>query len=158
MAAVALHPDLGRLAALLGEWAGEGHGISPAGVEFSYRERSSFDHNGKPLLAYVQRTRAADDGRPLHRESGFWRAAPDGGVELVLAHGTGFVEIEQGRWDGDVTLRLVTSLIQGTPTAKRVTALERDFTLDGGRLRYEMRMATGAGPAVFHLAAELHRV
>ena len=157
MAAVAVHPDLGRLAALLGEWEGEGHGISPAGAEFSYRERSRFDHNGKPMLVYLQRTRAVDDGRPLHTESGYWRAQPDG-VELVLAHGTGFAEIELGRWDGEATLRLVTTLIQGTPTAKRVTALERDFTVEDGRLRYEMRMATDAGTPRFHLSAELHRV
>lgn len=157
MAAVALHPDLGKLGALLGEWTGEGHGVSPAGVEFSYRERSRFDHNGKPMLVYVQRTSAVDDGRPLHSESGYWRAVPLDAVELVLAHSTGFVEIEQGRWDGDTTLRLVTTLIQGTPTAKRVTALERDFTVEDGRLRYQMRMATDAGTARFHLSAELHR-
>lgn len=158
VAAVALHPDLGRLGALLGEWEGEGHGTSPAGVEFSYRERSRFDHNGKPMLVYTQRTRAIDDGRPLHTESGYWRAAPGGAVELVLAHGTGFVEVEQGRWDDEATLRLVTTFIQGTPTAKRVTALERDFTVDGRRLCYELRMATDAGAARFHLSAELRRV
>lgn len=158
MAAVALHPDLGRLGALLGEWEGEGRGISPAGVEFAYCERSRFDHNGKPLLSYVQRTAASDDGRPLHSEAGYWRAAPAGAVELVLAHGTGFVEIEQGRWDDDATLRLVTTLIHGTPTAKRVTALERDFALNEGLLRYEMRMATDGGTPRFHLTAELRRV
>lgn len=156
--AVALHPDLGRLGALLGEWEGEGHGVSPAGVEFAYRERSRFDHNGKPLLVYLQRTSAADDGRPLHSESGYWRAGQAGVVELVLAHSIGIVEIEQGRWEDDTTLRLATTLIQGTPTAKRVTALERDFTVGDARLRYEMRMATEGGTAVFHLTAELRRV
>ena len=77
---------------------------------FGYRETLSITHSGKPVLGYVQRTTALDDGRPLHGESGYWRPAPDGGVELVLAHSVGAVGIAVGRWDGDV-LRLRSSTV-----------------------------------------------
>ena len=35
--------------------------------------------------------------RPAATESGYWRARPDNGVELLLAHPTGFVEVWLGR-------------------------------------------------------------
>lgn len=151
------HPGLGRLADLLGEWRGTGRGSIGGGPEFAYDERSRFGHDGKPVLNYVQQTTAVADGRPLHTESGFWRATPAGDVELVLAHGSGFAEIEVGRWLGPA-LRLATVWLRGTPTAKDVTALERDVELDAGRLRYELRMAIGGGTPLFHLRAELLRV
>jgi hypothetical protein len=149
------HPDLGRLAELLGSWSGEGHGSIDGGPEFRYREELTFGHNGKPFLSYLQRTRAVDDGRPLHTEAGYWRAA-DGQVEVVLAHAIGVVEVELGRWEGD-RLQLRNQTIQLTPAAKQVTALERDFELAGDELRYELRMSRDGGAARWHLAAQLHR-
>lgn len=154
-AAAPPHPDLGRLAALIGRWVGEGRGTAPSG-DFAYREEVTFGHSGKPFLAYSQRTWALDDGRPLHAETGWWRAAPEGRVEVVLAHPIGQAEIELGRFEG-TTLRLATSWIQHTPTGKSVTRLERDVTLDGDELRYELRMAMDGGTARFHLSAALHR-
>jgi THAP4-like, heme-binding beta-barrel domain len=154
---VAPHPDLGRLASLLGEWEGEGSGRWGGGDTFFYREWLSFNHNGKPFLIYSQRTASRDDGRPMHGESGYWRAAPDDGVELVLAHGIGVAEIEVGRWDGN-TLRLRTESMRVSPSAKLVTALERDFELDGDTLRYTLRMSRDDASPQWHLAAELHRV
>jgi hypothetical protein len=147
------HPDLGRLAALVGEWEGEGTGVLED-RQFSYREVVRFWHTGKPFLGYEQLTWAEEDGRPLHTESGYWRAAPDGTVEVVLAHAIGDAEIEVGRWDGDV-LRLATLALHQTPTAKRVTRLERDLRLERGRLSYELRMARDGGPARPHLRAAL---
>jgi hypothetical protein len=151
----AVHPGLGRLAALLGEWTGEGRGVW-GGPPFGYRETVRFWHNGKPFLGYEQRTTAIDDGRPLHAEAGYWRPGEGDHVEVVLAHPIGDVEIELGGWQGD-TLRLVTDTLVQTPTAKPVTRLERDFVLHGDVLVYELRMATDGGPAHFHLGAELHR-
>jgi hypothetical protein len=149
------HPDLGRLADLLGDWYGDGMGQWGTGEPFHYREWVSFTHNGKPFVLYAQRTQA-DDGRPLHAESGFWRAVGDGSVEVAMAHPIGVVEIELGRWDAG-RLHLRTATLECTPAAKPVTGLERAVEVDGDVLRYELRMATDGGEPRPHLRAELHR-
>jgi hypothetical protein len=151
------HPDLGRLAELLGEWHGEGEGQWATGAPFRYEEWVTFRHNGKPFISYVQRTTAADDGRPLHAESGFWRALPGGAVEVAMAHPIGVVEIETGRWEGN-HLRLRSTAVDCTRTAKTVTGLHRDFEIEGDVLSYSLRMATDGGEPRAHLAAELRRV
>jgi THAP4-like, heme-binding beta-barrel domain len=151
------HPDLGRLAELLGEWRGEGEGQWASGEPFRYLELVTFGHNGKPFVAYAQRTTAADDGRPLHAETGYWRALPDGAVEVAMTHPIGVVEIETGRWDGN-RLTLRTAAVECTPSAKTVTGLERDFELEGDVLTYRLRMATDGGKPRPHLAAALRRV
>jgi THAP4-like, heme-binding beta-barrel domain len=150
------HPDLGRLADLLGDWEGGGEGQWGAGEPFRYREWLSFGHNGKPFISYAQRTAATDDGRPLHAETGYWRAVADGAVEVAMTHPIGVVEIETGRWEGN-RLALRSATVQCTPTAKPVTGLRRDFEIDGDTLRYALRMATDGGEPRPHLTAELHR-
>lgn len=150
------HPDLGRLAALVGEWRGEGEG-EWEGRRFAYRERTRFWHAGRPFLGYEQRTAALDDGRPLHSEAGYWRAVGDGRVELVMAHSIGHVELETGRWEGD-RLELGTQFLRRSPTAKEVSGLERRLSVDGDRMVYELRMSAPGGTPRFHLRARLLRV
>jgi hypothetical protein len=151
-----IHPDLGRLADLLGDWEGEGEGQWAAGAPFRYREWLTFRHNGKPFISYAQRTLAADDGRPLHAETGFWRALGGGAVEVAMTHPIGVVEIETGRWEGN-RLSLGATSVACTPTAKTVTGLQRDFEIEGDVLTYRLRMATDGGEPRPHLAAQLHR-
>jgi hypothetical protein len=151
-----LHPDLLPLAPLVGDWCGEGRGRWGEGAAFAYREEIRFWHVGRPFLAYTQRTAALDDGRPLHAEMGYWRVAPGGAVEVTMAHPTGFVEIELGTVV-DGRLQLATAVLERTPTAKVVTRLERDLEVEGDMLHYVVRMATGGGPARWHLEATLRR-
>jgi hypothetical protein len=145
----------------VGAWQGEGTGAYPTIETFTYTEEVTFGHVGKPFLTYGQRTRAGDDGRPLHAETGYWRAVEPGRVELVLSHPTGVTEIATGSVTGDdgaIVIELVSTVIGLTPTAQSVTGLERTFRLRGDTLDYTLRMAAVGEPMTHHLAASLRRV
>lgn len=151
------HPDIETLSFLLGTWLGEGKGEYPTVRPFAYGEEVRFWHVGKPFLAYTQRTWALDDDRPLHSEMGYWRPQPGGALEVILAHPFGITEVEIGAVSGQ-RVELMTHSIEGSPTAKEVTRVERSFRVTGDVLGYDLRMAAVGQPVTHHLQAELRRV
>ena len=101
--------------------------------------------------------------RPLASESGYWRPveAPEGspgiGLEVLLAHPTGIVEVYLGTADGPrVTLR--TDAVVRTATAKEYTAATRLYGLVEGDLLWVLDMAAVGQPLTSHASARLKRV
>ncbi len=156
MARAEVHPDIEPLEFLLGTWLGHGVGTYPTIEPFRYGEEVRFWHVGKAFLVYTQRTWALEDGRPLHSEMGFWRPQPDGGLEVVLSHPTGVVEVSTGTLRG-VAIELETVQIGLTPTAKQIDKLKRSFLITNDMVTYEVRMAAVGQPLLAHVSAELHR-
>ena len=157
MSEPALHEQAARIAFLLGTWRGAGKGEYPTIDPFAYEEEVRFTHNGKPFLAYTQRTWHPEKGHAMHGEAGYFRPLEDGRIEIVMVHPTGIVEVQEGTVDGN-KVAVSSKLVGKTSTAKEVTKLERTFEVDGDVLRYEVRMAAVGRPLQHHLGAELRKV
>jgi len=157
----ALHPDVEALACLLGSWSGEGEGHYPTIAPFAYREEISFSHAGKPFLAYRQATVRVDTGLPAHAEMGYLRGTGPGRVELVMAHPTGVAEVAEGAVEvtaDGLVVRLHSTSVTGTATAKEVRSIQRSLTVAGDLLSYDLSMAAVGLALQHHLHAELHRM
>ncbi len=151
-----LHPVCEQLEFLLGVWRGTGIGVYPTIEDFSYTEEVVFTHVGKPFLAYTQKTRHADTGLALHAESGYLRPRQGGHLELLLVQPSGIAELLEGSvTDRDV--RLSSTAVLGTATAKPVVATERRFRVDGEVLHTSVAMAAMGLELQHHVASELRR-
>lgn len=140
----------------MGQGKGEYSTIQP----FGYFEEVTFGHNGKAFLTYSHQTKAADDGRPLHGETGYVRVPAPGRIEWVIAHTSGIAEIQEGTLSVDgttITMELDATTVARPPSAKEVTKIGRSFRLDGDELRYTLRMAAVGQPLQQHLTATLRR-
>lgn len=156
-----LHPSLAQLRFLLGRWEGAGVVGYPTIQSANFGQEITFSHNGKPFLIYASRSWLLEDdgsiGRPLARETGYWRPQPDGMLEVVLAHPTGITEIYIGQQTG-TRIELATDAIARTSTAKEVTAGKRLYGLIGGDLGWAYDMAAVGQRLQSHVSAQLKRV
>jgi nitrobindin-like protein len=155
-----LNPALMPVAFLLGHWHGNGHGDYPTIDRFSFGQEIAFTHDGRPFLHYFSRTWLLDDDgqevRPLALETGFFRPQPDGGLEVVLAHPTGFVEIYYGTVEG-AKIELSTDAVVRTASAKEYTAGQRLYGLVEGDLLWTFDMAAQGQELQSHIWARLQR-
>ncbi|MDW3177845.1 MAG: FABP family protein [Acidimicrobiia bacterium] len=151
-----LHVDIEHLAWLVGSWTGGGAGRYPTIESFEYVEQVEFGHVGKPFLSYVQRTKHAETGLPLHAESGYIRPVDLDRAELVVAQPSGIIEVHQGVIDGQ-TISFQSVSVITTATAKDVAEVHRTLTVEGNTLSYTVDMAAVGLELQHHLAATLHR-
>jgi hypothetical protein len=77
-------------------------------------------------------------------------------LEFVLAHPTGIAEVEEGSL-ADGVLRLESTTVGRSATAKPVYSLRRELRIDGDELRYDLWMAHADTPETHHLHAVLGR-
>ena len=151
---------IGPLALLIGNWSGPGEGVYPTIDTFGYVEDVMFTDGGvKPFVAYTQRTRHADDGRPLHTETGYIRWVA-GAPEWVLASPTGVTEVHVGTAtlaNGGLDMSFRTVTVAATPSAKPVDSVARVLRVRGDELTYELHMAAVGQQHQIHLRATLRR-
>ena len=152
-----LHANLEQVAFLLGSWAGEGAGEYPTIAGFPYVEQVTFSHDGRPFLAYQQRTVRTDTNGQSHAELGYLRAIGAGRVELVTVAPNGIGVAEEGTVEG-TTIDTASTAVMRTSTAKEVTAIGRTFVVEDDVLRYTLRLAAVGQPLQHHLEAVLRRV
>lgn len=174
-----LDPARAFLAALAGEWHGEGEGQWPSDPPFRYREQASFRRTGRPFLSYSQTTVGLPGGEPRHQEVGYLRVGGDGEIEWLVVQPTGFAEISRGRplhrpidepgrltpagGDGPPEARhfelsCAESPLLRAPHALPVRSLRRRLVLLGDQLEYTLEIAVGDEPLSPHLRARLARL
>ncbi len=155
-----------RLLALLplvGVWQGSGAGVVASTDEtFSFGQRLTFAHDGRPFLVYDARAWLLDENgavtRPAMRETGIWR--PGSGaddVEVLLVTVTGQAEVLVGP-AGDLTWDLASTSVAVTPTAQAVTGEHRLYALRDDTLVYATELAVLGGEYAPHLNGTLRRV
>jgi hypothetical protein len=156
-----LPPALLPLAWLMGQWAGAGVVGYPGMDSVNFGQELELSHDGRPFLRHNSRTWLLDDdgqpGRPLATETGFWRPGPDGDLELLLTHPTGYVEMYAGVVEGP-RINLQTDMVARSPQAKEYTAASRMYGLVGGDLMWVMDMAAMGHPLQSHASGQLKRV
>lgn len=156
-----LHPALLPLLPFVGRWRGTGRVGYPTIETADYAQEVRFSHDGRPVLAYESRAWLIDEaGRPIRpsaREVGWWRPQPDDGVEVLLAHPTGIIEVYYGRIDG-TKVELATDAVLRTASAKEVTANTRLYGIVDGDLMYAADMAAVGVALQPHLSARLLRL
>ncbi len=149
-----LHPDLAALSWLVGSWTGEGRGLWSGDPGFEFVDQISFEHDGRPLLVYHERT-LRPDGVPSHAEAGFLTAAGDGVFHWTIAEPNGITEVLVGSFVTGA-LELDTTEIGHTPTTDDVTSVRRRLSpAAGGGLRIEVAVGVNGKPPTPHTESVL---
>lgn len=140
-----VHPDLEKLAFLIGRWEGVGVAGYADMAEFQFGQELEFTNDGGPYLGYRSRVwRLAPDGSPSElwtSEAGYWRCRPESGqaptedapaihVEALMTHPEGYSEVYLGSVFAN-RVELTTDAVLHTETGEQVTAGKRLYGLFG---------------------------
>jgi len=155
-----LAPECAPIAWLLGRWDGVGVGGYPTIDDFEFAQEVVFAHIGKPFLTYTSRSWLIDAERnrvrPLATETGFWRPRPEGVLEVVMSHPTGFVEVWEGSYEGP-RIEMRTDVVARTASSKEYTAGHRMYGLVESDLMWAFDMSAVGQPLQPHISARLAR-
>ncbi len=150
------------LAWLIGRWEGAGVLGYPTIESAHFGQEIEVTNDGRAFLKWESRSWILDSAtgekvRPAAVESGFWRPAGDGEVELLLAHPTGIVEMYYGTVE-PARVQLKTDGVLRAPGAKEYNAATRMYGLVESKLMWAMDMAAVGQELQSHLSATLTRV
>jgi hypothetical protein len=167
----AFPPELAHLSWLVGRWGGIGEAVYPDAAPYRFEQVVEFASDGRPFLEYRSLSWVVDEDNNRvslgATESGYWRPGPDNGVELLLAHPAGRVEVWLGRVevtaieDARVTgarIELNTDAVVRTESGDDVRAGQRLYGLVGGRLLSTYDVAAGGHPLANHLAIAMEPI
>lgn len=156
-----MHPDNAPLAWMLGTWAGAGVVGYPTMTSRNFGQEVEVTHDGRPFLQWTSRTWLLDEDGGKDEvyavETGFWRPQGDDGVELVLAHPTGVVEMYYGE-TAPAKVELRTDSVVRSPQAPEYAAAQRLYGYVNGNMMWVMDMASDGHEMQSYMSAELKRV
>ncbi|GAB3107479.1 FABP family protein [Janibacter alkaliphilus] len=156
-----LHPDIAPLAWLVGRWEGAGVVGYPTMESANFGQEVFVTHDGRPFLTWLSQTWLLDEQgektEPYATETGYWRAAGEGEVELLLAHPTGIVEMYYGSVE-PARVELKTDGVIRSSGAADYSAAQRMYGYVNSNLMWVMDMAAEGHPMTSHMSAELKRV
>lgn len=156
-----MHHDCAPLAWMIGSWAGAGVVGYPSIESRNFGQEVEVTHDGRPFLMWTSRTWTLDEQgtkqEPLAIETGFWRPQPEGGVELLLAHPTGIVEMYYGETSPAKVEVRTDGVIRSAESAE-YAAGHRLYGYVNGNMMWVMDMAATGHEMTSHVSAELKRV
>ncbi len=166
-----LPAELAHMAWLIGRWGGIGEATYPTAAPYRYEQVVEFASDGRPFLEYRSISWVVDEENnriaQSATESGYWRPQPDNGVEVLLAHPAGRVEVWLGRVevtaieDARVTgarMELTTDAVVRTESGDDVSAGQRLYGLVEGKLLSTYDMAADGHPLANHLAIAMEPI
>jgi hypothetical protein len=149
---------------LVGVWRGEGEIIySTIEGPRKFAQQLTIAHDGRPFLTHEARSWLLDDEgnviRPAARESGFWRPQGEDGIELVLSHSSGIIELFYGDTRGQTVWELATDAVVRSVSAKEVTGAKRLYGIvNNGDLGYVEERAMVGQDLQPHVSALYKRI
>lgn len=155
--------ELKELEFIAGLWKGKGTAEVNSVKGADYDEETIFEfEKEKQLIFYVQKTWRTVDGKRiemLHFESGFIRKNDAGIIQLSNSQGNGRVEVMELE---DTSLNVKNAVLMFVSKSHgndpRMIETTRQFTFNGSKMKYEMKMATIMNDKLTgHLRAELEK-
>jgi hypothetical protein len=166
-----LPAELAHLSWLIGRWGGIGEAVYPTAAPYRFEQIVEFASDGRPFLEYRSISWVVDDDNnriaQSATESGYWRPMSDNGVEVLLAHPAGRVEVWLGRVEvtaidsATITgarIELTTDAIVRTESGDDVSAGQRLYGLVGGKLLSTYDMSADGHPMANHLAIAMEPI
>lgn len=159
-----VNPACLALLPLIGVWRGTGmFGNRPSDGAPEFGQQITIAHDGRPFLRYESVSWLLDPSGavtgPGARELGWLRPDGETGVELLLSHAEGRIEVFYGTAQTLTSWALGTDAVWRTPSGEAVTAASRLYGITpDGRLAYVEERAYAQAQPTPHASAALDRL